>query len=251
MPQAITQNEASPQASHRVGDALKNLRRRADLTAKQIAIAAGMPDTTYKNYEDRFSKPHLPVEIMQKLIPALVGRGDPPIQEAELMALAGIGTLATPHGHAPLLKPPGANTNVALPRDVPLLQTNVAGWGALWLALGAQPLDFLPHPPAISSTRALWAVTVADNALAPRYEIGERLYLDPNRPPSPHGYTMVIEQPDKEHRALAHLGRLAGLTDETVKIERLTPSDAPATQLPRRQIQSIARILTPDELLGG
>lgn len=47
--------------------------------------------SSYQRYEnsDTYNKPYLPLHITEKLVAILVGRGDPPITEDEIWALAG------------------------------------------------------------------------------------------------------------------------------------------------------------------
>jgi hypothetical protein len=219
-----------------------------------MATAVGMPYTTYKNYEDRLSKPYIPMHIVQQILPQLLGRGTPPVTQEEVLALAGVGEAPRPPP-APL-PPPNARVVAAVPlpppgaRDVPVIQSRAAGWGTLTLDFRAPPVDLLPRPPAISPARAVWAVTIADASLAPRFEIGERLYCDPNRPPAIGSYAVVIEPADTSHRAVAHLGRLVEMNDESVMIARLAPAGSAPVQIPRAGVQTIARVLTMVELLG-
>lgn len=72
---------------------LRALRGRAGLSKQQVAIAGGWKGaTSYARYEnpDLFTRPVLPLDVCLRLVPALVGRGSPPITRAEVMELAGI-----------------------------------------------------------------------------------------------------------------------------------------------------------------
>lgn len=72
---------------------LRALRGRSGLSKQQVAIACGWKGaTSYARYEnpDLFTRPVLPLDVCLRLVPALVGRGAPPITRAEVMELAGI-----------------------------------------------------------------------------------------------------------------------------------------------------------------
>lgn len=49
-----------------------------------------MTPTGLQHYETRFKKTHLPRDLVERLAPALVGHGSPPIGEEEVYALAGL-----------------------------------------------------------------------------------------------------------------------------------------------------------------
>lgn len=72
--------------------ALRNLRRRAGLSMRALAVELGYRNAGgYQRYESaaQFDKPHLPLSLVQRLVEVLPGRGDPPIGADEVWALAG------------------------------------------------------------------------------------------------------------------------------------------------------------------
>lgn len=245
---------ASPRGPSPAAQTLRNLRMRAGLSARRLAEAAGMPATTYKSYEDRYAKPHLPTTLVTQIAPYLVGRGTPPVTRQELAALAGI---VDQSSHARYLADtPNARLDraAALPassaaRDVPVLQARTAGWGQLLVSMDDDPIDRVPRPSALAANRTVWALTIADASLSPRYEIGERVYCDPSRPPAPGGYAVVLGPRGADQVALAHVGRLKDITDQHVTLQILQPPRD--VVIPRHQVDTIARVLTLPELLGG
>lgn len=85
-----------------IAERVRALRIRSGLSKRQVAIGAGWKGaSSYQYYEDPddFTKPVLPLDICLRLIPVLVGRGEPPITRAEVMELAGIEQSS---GHAAL-----------------------------------------------------------------------------------------------------------------------------------------------------
>lgn len=266
----VTQFASSTQDATRVGapgQELKALRLRAGLSAAELARAIGMKQTTYKTAEDRPSRrrPYLPMDLVKRLMPHMVGRGRPPITQQEMLWLAGVGTLvenvpaplatdrhtkhsARPHFNAMVEQ--NAPPTVATSRDVPVLASRSAGWGVLAVNMDAPPIALIPRPAALASSRAVWALTIADASMAPRFDPGERLYCDPTRPPPIGGYAVLVLHPTDaagEQRAL--VGRLTATTAQDVEIETLSPPTRHS--VPVEDIHTIARVLTLAELLGG
>lgn len=250
----VTHVNDAAQDAPRVRDALKAIRKRAGLSARSLGNAAGMPATTYKSYEDRYAKPHLPADLVRRIAPHLIGRGAPPVTQAELNALAGIVDVTQParytaatSGNARLDRPVSAPAATA--RTVPVLDARSAGWGVQSVNFAAEPLDWLPRPAALSPSRAVWALTMLDATLSPRFEPGERIYCDAARPPTPGGYAVVVTKAEPDGNALAFVGRLVRITETEVVLAHLNPAREKA--IPAAQVETIARILTIEELLGG
>lgn len=75
--------------------ALKRLRNRANITAKQAAQAVGKGESGYMRYEDdrRFDDEPIPAVIVMGLLPLMVGRGDPPVRQDELLGISEIANI--------------------------------------------------------------------------------------------------------------------------------------------------------------
>lgn len=74
-----------------VAEILRTLRQRAGLSRDDLAREAGFSRKTSLQYYEIASRWHgrkFPIEFVAKITPALVGRGSPPIDAAEIMALA-------------------------------------------------------------------------------------------------------------------------------------------------------------------
>jgi phage repressor protein C with HTH and peptisase S24 domain len=254
----VTHLASTPQGASRVSgeplvrDVLRGLRERAGVSAAQVAAALGIPPTSYKHYEARFNKPHLPIEITRQLASYFNGRGRPPIRATDVMRLAGPVELFTSSSYAPQ-QAPNARLHDYAPapapgtRDVPVVHSRAAGWGTLIMSLAAAPLDYVARPPALASNRSIWALTIADASLSPRYDPGERVYCDPSRPPAVGGYGVVILRSEADHETVAHVGRITAITGSEVRVATLNP---PAERvIDASEIQTIARILTMGEML--
>jgi phage repressor protein C with HTH and peptisase S24 domain/predicted DNA-binding transcriptional regulator AlpA len=84
-----------------LNDSLRTLRTRAGLSMAELAALLQMPRaSSYQYYEKGFAGATLPPQFQLPLM-NLVGRGDPPINELEVMALFGRSALWKPVGGSP------------------------------------------------------------------------------------------------------------------------------------------------------
>lgn len=75
---------------------LKRLRDHAGYSVRQLATALrdanskyGYSPSSYAYYENDYKKPYLPVDLVNALVPLMLGCGDPPITERQVLILAG------------------------------------------------------------------------------------------------------------------------------------------------------------------
>lgn len=75
---------------------LKRLRDHAGYSVRQLATALrdanskyGHSPSSYAYYENDYKKPYLPVDLVNALVPLMLGCGDPPITERQVLILAG------------------------------------------------------------------------------------------------------------------------------------------------------------------
>lgn len=214
-----------------------------------------MRPTTYKSIEDRSQKPHIEVTLAQRIAGHLTGRGNPPITQSDVLALAGV---VAPTHNSPYISPPPFNARVeghgptitTVAPDVPVVPTAPGRWGILLVMLAGSPVAFLPRPPSLANNRDVFAVSIQDASLAPRYEPGERVYCDPTRAPSIGSYAVVITHERASDGAqMAIAGRVDAITPAGVTLGQLTP--AATINVLATNIATMARILTTAELLGA
>jgi transcriptional regulator with XRE-family HTH domain len=65
---------------------LKAIRERA-VGLRELARLIGWDASRYQYYEDLYKKPYMPTELIDLIRPHLVGRGSPPVSDAELDSL--------------------------------------------------------------------------------------------------------------------------------------------------------------------
>lgn len=118
---------------------LKDLRLRAELPMSAIAQAFGLKGRSgYQRYEnpETFTKDDLPLNLVRKLLPLMVGKGDPAITVDEVMDLAGG-------------LPGGAELQTVTLSSLPVLGVVAAG---VWLENDAEPEQF-EHVPVTPDPR--------------------------------------------------------------------------------------------------
>lgn len=192
----VTHSASTPQGASRVGrdalvrDAVRALRERAGMSARALAAAVGMSETGYKHYENRFRKPHLPVDVAQALANQLRGRGQPPIRAEDVLRLAGSVELPSYSPYRDDAASPNArlhgnaSATPSTARDVPVVASRPTGWGTIAMNFRTPPTDLLPRPSALASNSAIWALTIADASLAPPLRPRRARLLRPVPPPS-------------------------------------------------------------------
>jgi len=169
--------DASPAARK-----LKQLRQRAGLSIREVAHALGMEHgSSYQHYEDRFRKPHLPLDLMRKLAPILAKGG---VEAPELLALAGVDARAAGEGEANMLRideldvRAGAGAGlVGTPERV------VAEW---------QVPTGIVRGYSTAPAAELRIITVIGDSMEPTLLPGQRVLVDTgDRMPSPPGIFVV------------------------------------------------------------
>jgi hypothetical protein len=112
----------------------------------------------------------------------------------------------------------------------------------------APPADMVARPAALATNHAVFAITVQDGSMAPRFEPGERLYCDPARPPALASYALAITTTSDDPAGNAFLGRLDAMDAHQITLTQYSPPRQITVQ--RGAIATLARILTTAELLA-
>lgn len=118
------------------------------------------------------------------------------------------------------------------------------------LDFGADP-DYAPRPPAFASNRQLYCVYVWGDSMVPRFEAGDRLYVDPRRPPSV-GDDVVVQllgepESDDGQVVVALIKRLARRNGSTIELQQYNPATSIVVETAR--VAAIHRIVPWRELL--
>lgn len=104
----VTQNAGNLRMAKRMGPSaaeyLREYRTRAGLSLNDLARAAGYKGaSSLQRYEDpEYKRDYFPIELVRRLAPALVGKGNPPIEEEEFYRdLAGFQVIVEPYSGEP------------------------------------------------------------------------------------------------------------------------------------------------------
>lgn len=202
---------ATPQT---ISERLRSLRKRAGLSMDVLAREAGYRGaSSLQRYEnsDEFTKERLPIDLVERIAPILIGHGNPPITHDDVYGLAGI---ALKNDEIPLksetIAPIKAGENARVmqgkpefgQRDLPVRGVAAAGTDALFITNG-EPHDWALRPPALMGVTDAYAVITAGDSMEPRYLDGEAVYVHPGRRVTrgPHIYVVVQLHPDEEGEA--------------------------------------------------
>jgi len=196
---------------------LKVLRQRAGWTVRAFAEAMGYGEkqSSYRTYEDTYKKPFLPIDFVEKTIPLLVDRGEPPIELREVWELAGVfpGEMGLSDGierakRAKSLAHTEHGAVIVNEYDVSpqagagalVDEAAGSGEGHISVACWAMPKSFLEN--YLPDTSGLAVVRVIGNSMEPDFLPSERVLVDTRHRQLSHdgvyvlwnGHGVVIKQ---------------------------------------------------------
>ena len=164
-------------------------------------------------------------------------------------------------------------TLALLERDLPISGLALGGHGSGASGPGAicederfyfngETVGFLRRPPGLFGAPNAFALYVIGDSMAPRYEAGDLIYLDPNRPVRDGDYVVIELHSPNESNNLepgsggepknagpCYVKRLLRRRAETLVASQFNP--AGELTFHNKNIRSIYRILTTSELLGA
>ena len=253
-----------------VTEELKKLRERAGLSMDRLARDCGFKGaSSYQRYENpkRYTKQWLPLPLVAKIAKALTGKGKPPIEQSEVMALAGVklgregklpdtgneqfiglihDTLGQPD--IDLEKATNLPENNSLPRDVPVFGVAIGGAEGDFNFNGTV-VDYVRRPPSLMKIKNAFGVYVSGDSMSPKFEHGDLVFVHPGRPPQP-GNDVIVELYG-EHGAPGpcYIKRLVRRSPDRIILAQFNPPrDDIAVDTDR--IKAVYRILTTAEMLG-
>jgi phage repressor protein C with HTH and peptisase S24 domain len=136
-----------------------------------------------------------------------------------------------------------------MPRDVPVLGIAVGGENADFRFNG-EVTDYVRRPPSIMSARNVFSVFVEGDSMSPRYEPGELIYINPDRPANV-GDDVVIEMlPTEDGQSGAcYLKRLEKRAGTKLICRQFNPARDDLAY-DTAAIKRIYRVIPASELLG-
>lgn len=232
-----------------IPEKLRALLKRAGVSQERLAKGMGYAHASgiQRYLADGYPKDHLDLDIAQKFVKGLVGRGSPLITEAEVMELTGLTGLLPPGNAGPEALPvPRA---ASMPIDVPVFGMAVAGNGDGDFSLNGDVVDRVRRPAGLVGNRAAFAVYVRGDSMEPRHYQGDLLYVDPARPARSGDDVLVEMKPLRPGEpGPAYIKQLAVQTPLRIILRQFNP--AKDITLPGDKILRVSKILKLADLLG-
>lgn len=241
-------------ADDTIGQRLITLRARSGLSMDAVAAVMGLGG---RSSVQRFFVAHLDrlsVDDALKLADVFEGKGAPPIDRREVLALAGIDKLFEVR---PNDTP--APRYMDLPRDVPVYGTALGTFkqGGDEPEIEQTYLDYsdeielLARPPGYATRKGLYGLYVAGTSMEPRWDSGDPLYVDPKRPPQIGDDVVVYlvkEMGEERELEAVLLKRLARQSASFIELEQYNP--ALTFRVDRKRISAVHRVIPKRELMA-
>jgi len=136
------------------------------------------------------------------------------------------------------------------PRDVPVRGTALGGSDedGDFRFTADNNLGHEPRPPGIMGKRDVYVVYVQNDSMDPKFEPGDRLYVDPHRPPRVMDYVVVELRSEDGESGRGYIKRLVKKTPTRVVVEQFNPRKE--IEFTADEVKALHRVIPQDELLG-
>lgn len=248
----MSHNADMDQDGTSVAARLKELRLRSGLGLREVAGLIGRSPSSYADYERTYKKRFQPMDLLQALRPHLVGRGNPPITEAEVMAL-GMPGKPQSDPDADFFEPnvlPAPGVTFPQPRrihetaKVPVMGTAEAGdEGFFEINLAEGPVEYIDRPAALIDVAQgeLFAIRVHGESMEPVWEAGDEVFIVKSWPLKHRGYVVATVERGKGEHPRALLKQYISRDNNRVHLRQFNP--AKEVELPRRMVKDMWRAL--------
>jgi phage repressor protein C with HTH and peptisase S24 domain len=146
-------------------------------------------------------------------------------------------------------QPMSAPSIASMQIDVPELGTAVGGNHGDF-SLNGQVIDYKRRPPGIASNRGVFCIRVRGESMAPRFEEGDLIFVDPNRPTKGGDDVLVEMKPQRAGEpGNAYIKRLVSKTPTKLILRQFNPADA-KVELQAEKVLRVSYILTLADLVG-
>jgi hypothetical protein len=217
--------KASSDGEASASDKLRALLTRAGVRAAVVSRLAGYPHASGLQKHLDSGKAHFQPQVVERLLPVLVGLGNPPIKESEVLAL-----------QYPINSPQASRvtTDVDLRKTEPV-QSDDGPLGPLpvWasaegggpegaMSVDNRPIDWVRRHPEVRSVADAFAVYLLGDSMRPRYEQGDRLTINPQKPIKPGDDALLIRQ-DSDGQEYALVKRVLGWNGQVWRVRQYNP----------------------------
>jgi hypothetical protein len=230
-----------------IGQQLLDLKERSGLSLANIARGGGYKNASsiQRYFDAAYEAEYLPRALAKRLKDALIGFGEPVIQDADIERLTEFGfQYERKLFHLPeaaLQRRPtySIDCNPTYPSGDYLDEAEI-------FSIGEDPLKAFEKHDQLSA-RPIDACYVSTNSLSPRYRIGEVIFFERERPAAVGGDVIAILAQDDDGLASAILATLVSQSRTAVELEILTPPGR--ITVDRQKLDVIYPVLIASELL--
>lgn len=188
-----------------------------DQFARKIGYARASSVQRYMNAEE-YKRRYLNRDLVDNML-ELVGLGDPPIEAADVLKLAGPEFVAKTPPNAAVGSPYSLRSS-----KIPVYGQAVGGSDGRFVMNG-EKLDEVLAPPILNDVSGAYAVYVYGDSMEPRYYDGEVVYVDPRRRPRKGEFLVAQIQSGDGGPPLAFVKRFVRWTDKVLILEQFNPTE--------------------------
>lgn len=135
------------------------------------------------------------------------------------------------------------------PPDVPVYGTGSGGDGGDF-SFNGQVIDHVPRPPGIANRKDVYVVYLVGDSVAPAYEDGSPIYVDPHRRPAPRDYVVVELRGERDGEpGPAFVKRLVSRGGGQLRLEQHSPPKQ-LDPINENNVVRVHRIIPWPELIG-
>lgn len=189
-------------------------------------------------YLQQFIKRGVPVnlpELVRGKLSRVIG-----VPEEVLRGQNVAAKLPTPPTPVPRNAKVAAAVELGRGSTVPLMGQGKAGPDGRFVFNGQKIADILA-PPSLARVQGAYAVYVIGDCMSPRYEAGEVVFVDPNRPVGRGHYVVAQIAGQEGDPPDGFIKRFVGFDDRRLKLEQLNPRKT--LTFPRGLVVSVHRII--------
>jgi len=232
-----------------LGSKLLRLKDRSGLTLNNIAKAGGYssPSSLQRYFSAEYNPTHLPRAVADRLIEALVGFGEPAIlrQDIEEFTETGFYLKRNVAPHISIRR-----SELAYISCHPSYLLGFEAYEGMkfeFISLNEEEEVRRFNKPSGYGYRHIHATYVSTSSMMPRFQPGEIVFYETDRPPSVGSDILICLQVEDRDVVYA-LGRLAAQTATYVELHTLNPEEF--TKIERRHIEMMHPIVGAADILG-
>ena len=253
-------DDAAMAEGETTGSRFREIWLRSRLSQRQLAAAAGFSTASgLTRYVTATHDAPFPVDVAKRFAAAMAGKGEPPIQEAEIMALTGYPEAIRPN--AVPIRFEGASEE-RMREDLPVYGTalgasRVIDGEAIEQATlnSGDVVRYVSRPVVLNGRADAYGLYVQGSSMYPVHPEGSLLLAEAKRPPRVGDDVVVYlrangrdqERDDGERARFVMVKRLVRRTGQYIELEQFTP--AATFRVDAADVLRVDRVLTLTDLL--